>query len=112
METFFCSLKLVSEGSECVTLLLELTAGMPAALSLLCLCPRRNTRRAAEVWMDEYKQYYYSARPSAQGKAFGRYVCHRLLSSYNSSDTGLVMFETDTMYMLYRHLHDMHRFPD
>ncbi|PWA29728.1 hypothetical protein CCH79_00007856 [Gambusia affinis] len=38
---------------------------------VLCLCPRRNTRRAAEVWMDEYKQYYYSARPSAQGKAFG-----------------------------------------
>ncbi|KAA8579229.1 hypothetical protein FQN60_007170 [Etheostoma spectabile] len=31
----------------------------------------KNTRRAAEVWMDEFKQYYYSARPSAQGKAFG-----------------------------------------
>ncbi|XP_041703327.1 polypeptide N-acetylgalactosaminyltransferase 16 [Coregonus clupeaformis] len=31
----------------------------------------KNTRRAAEVWMDEFKQYYYLARPSAQGKAFG-----------------------------------------
>ncbi|XP_066551172.1 polypeptide N-acetylgalactosaminyltransferase 16 [Amia ocellicauda] len=31
----------------------------------------KNTRRAAEVWMDEYKQYYYAARPSAQGKSFG-----------------------------------------
>uniref|UniRef100_A0A8D3E822 polypeptide N-acetylgalactosaminyltransferase n=1 Tax=Scophthalmus maximus TaxID=52904 RepID=A0A8D3E822_SCOMX len=39
----------------------------------------KNTRRAAEVWMDEYKQYYYSARPSAQGKAFGRFVHHTVI---------------------------------
>jgi len=32
----------------------------------------RNTRRTAEVWMDSYKKYYYSARPSARGKPYGR----------------------------------------
>nr|XP_024218259.1 polypeptide N-acetylgalactosaminyltransferase 2 [Halyomorpha halys] len=31
----------------------------------------RNTRRAAEVWMDEYKSYYYSAVPLAKAVPFG-----------------------------------------
>ena len=31
----------------------------------------RNTRRAAEVWMDEYKKYYYAAVPLARNVAFG-----------------------------------------
>jgi polypeptide N-acetylgalactosaminyltransferase len=31
----------------------------------------RNTRRAAEVWMDEYKQFYYAAVPSAKHVQYG-----------------------------------------
>ena len=31
----------------------------------------RNTRRAAEVWMDDYKKYYYKAVPLAKNVAFG-----------------------------------------
>uniref|UniRef100_A0A1B0BTJ8 Polypeptide N-acetylgalactosaminyltransferase n=1 Tax=Glossina palpalis gambiensis TaxID=67801 RepID=A0A1B0BTJ8_9MUSC len=31
----------------------------------------RNTRRAAEVWMDEYKKYYYTAVPLAKNIPFG-----------------------------------------
>uniref|UniRef100_A0A8C5MU84 Polypeptide N-acetylgalactosaminyltransferase n=1 Tax=Leptobrachium leishanense TaxID=445787 RepID=A0A8C5MU84_9ANUR len=31
----------------------------------------RNTRRAAEVWMDEYKNFYYAAVPSARNVPFG-----------------------------------------
>lgn len=61
-----------------ILILVECRIASSAVISVCeqVLCPRRNTRRAAEVWMDEYKQYYYSARPSAQGKAFGRSVHH------------------------------------
>lgn len=31
----------------------------------------RNTRRAAEVWMDDYKKYYYAAVPLAKNVPFG-----------------------------------------
>lgn len=32
----------------------------------------KNTRRAAEVWMDDYKQYYYAAVPLAKNVPFGK----------------------------------------
>lgn len=31
----------------------------------------RNTRRAAEVWMDEYKNFYYASVPLARNIQFG-----------------------------------------
>ena len=37
-----------------------------------CLFISRNTRRAAEVWMDEYKQFYYAAVPSAKNVPYGK----------------------------------------
>ncbi|XP_065883429.1 polypeptide N-acetylgalactosaminyltransferase 2-like isoform X2 [Dysidea avara] len=39
----------------------------------------RNTRRTAEVWMDSYKKYFYSARPSARGKPYGSIEDRQLL---------------------------------
>ncbi|KAJ0026534.1 hypothetical protein NQD34_017534 [Periophthalmus magnuspinnatus] len=31
----------------------------------------KNTRRTAEVWMDDFKLFYYSSRPAARGKSYG-----------------------------------------
>ncbi|XP_015674012.1 polypeptide N-acetylgalactosaminyltransferase 14 [Protobothrops mucrosquamatus] len=41
----------------------------------------KNTKRTAEVWMDEYKQYYYAARPAAQGRPYGD--CSEWTYTYN-----------------------------
>jgi len=32
----------------------------------------KNTRRTAEVWMDDYKNFYYSAVPLARNVPFGK----------------------------------------
>ena len=31
----------------------------------------RNTLRTVEVWLDEYKEFYYQKTPYARGKDFG-----------------------------------------
>uniref|UniRef100_A0A8C6L5C6 Polypeptide N-acetylgalactosaminyltransferase n=1 Tax=Nothobranchius furzeri TaxID=105023 RepID=A0A8C6L5C6_NOTFU len=37
----------------------------------------RNTRRAAEVWMDEFKNFYYAAVPSARNVPYGKVPDHQ-----------------------------------
>ncbi|KAF3832491.1 hypothetical protein F7725_026156 [Dissostichus mawsoni] len=37
----------------------------------------KNTRRAAEVWMDEYKNFYYAAVPSARNVPYGNVPDHQ-----------------------------------
>ncbi|XP_016340917.1 polypeptide N-acetylgalactosaminyltransferase 16-like [Sinocyclocheilus anshuiensis] len=73
----------------------------------------KNSRRAAEVWMDEYKQYYYAARPSAQGKAFGRSDVSKTLCRSGYGDlqyfsTSLSFFNGTQKEMFRRMLIQLH----
>ena len=44
----------------------------PCSLPLLRQVFAKNTRRAAEVWMDEYKKFYYAAVPLSRNVPFGK----------------------------------------
>lgn len=46
----------------------------------------RNTRRAAEVWMDNYKQFYYNAVPLARNIPYGKYVIFLFQNSFATCD--------------------------
>ncbi|XP_020909199.1 polypeptide N-acetylgalactosaminyltransferase 2 isoform X2 [Exaiptasia diaphana] len=39
----------------------------------------KNTRRTAEVWMDEYKKFYYAARPLARSAPYGNVMARKQL---------------------------------
>ncbi|KAK3755481.1 hypothetical protein QZH41_017635, partial [Actinostola sp. cb2023] len=41
----------------------------------------KNTRRTAEVWMDDYKKFYYAARPMARSASFGNVMSRKELRS-------------------------------
>lgn len=48
----------------------------------------KNTRRAAEVWMDDYKEYYYASVPLAKNIPFGKWV--QWIFAFNSSWNNII----------------------
>ena len=56
----------------------------------------RNTRRAVEVWMDDYKKFYYAAVPYAKNTPFGEWVfCSSIFWSHASHTWFYFIFSYD-----------------